>query len=474
MSKHTIETTPQNKQAQHGLFIICVASFLVPFMGSALNLALPEIGAVFSMKAVTLTWMATAYLISTAIFQIPFARMADLVGRKKIFLWGIFIFSACTFACGFAPSDWALITLRFVSGIGSAMIFGTGIAILTSLFPPEKRGKILGINTAVVYAALAAGPFLGGMLTHYLGWQSIFWSCAGIGWIVLLLSRFFLKGEWIESRGESFDLPGSLLYGIGLAGVIYGFSSLPDTWGFICLGAGLLAFLLFVRFEKQHRTPVFNIRLFSGNRVFSLSSLAALINYAATSAIAFMLSLYLQYVRGLDASHAGLILITQACVQSIFSLVAGSLSNRFSPSKMATCGMLIIVFGLAGLIFLDLNTPYWLIILLLILLGTGFGIFSSPNTNVIMGSVDKKHYSQASAVTGTMRLTGQAFSMGIASMAISFQVGNETITPSLYPAFMESMRMTFVVFIILCIIGTYASSVRMKKSKKRAHSPLNS
>ncbi|MDR0814902.1 MAG: MFS transporter, partial [Bacteroidales bacterium] len=286
-----------SKSAKHGLFILCTASFLVPFMGSALNLALPEMSEFFSMKAVSLTWLATAYLISTAIFQIPFARIADLVGRKKIFHFGVFIFTISTFLCGFAPNFALLIVLRFVSGIGSAMMSGTTIAILTSLFPPEQRGKALGINVATVYAALAAGPFLGGLLTHYFGWQSIFYTCGAVGLIVLLLSAFLLHGEWVEAKGERFDLRGSILYGVGLASLIYGFSSLPHIDGSLCLTAGVLAFVVFILFERKQKFPVFNVRLFSGNKVFCLSSVAALINYAATFAIAFMLSLYLQYVR---------------------------------------------------------------------------------------------------------------------------------------------------------------------------------
>ncbi len=445
-----------------GLLVICIAAFLVPFMGSSLNLALPQISDAFGLDAVTLTWMATAYLISTAIFQVPLARVADIVGRKRVFLAGILIFSLFTLLCGFSVSGTMLIACRFLSGIGSAMMFGTSMAILTSLFPPPHRGRAMGINTAVVYASLAAGPFVGGMLTRYLGWQSIFFVCAGAGLVAFTLGSAFLKGEWIEARGQKFDLRGSVVYALALFGMIYGFSELPSVWGFVWLAAGIGAMVLFVYVENRSESPVFDVKLFSGNRIFALSSLAALVNYAATAAIAFMLSLYLQYVRGFEASHAGMILISQAVVQALFSLAAGRMSDRRSPAMLATTGMAIIVAGLAGLVFLSPATPVWILVSLLVLLGAGFGIFSSPNTNVVMSSVDARHYGQASAAMGTMRLTGQAFSMGIAGMAISLQIGSRKITPDLHPQFMESLRITMIVFVALCLAGVWASSRRTK------------
>jgi MFS family permease len=454
----------RNSTGPHkALMVMSMAAFLVPFMGSSINLALPEIGKRFDMSAVSLTWIVTAYLISTAMFQIPFARMADIVGRRKIFIAGLVIFTVCSALCGFATSGAMLIAVRFLDGMGSAMMFGTNIAIISSLFPPEKRGKALAVNTAVVYAALAAGPFFGGMLTHYFGWHSIFFVAAAVAVVVLVLALTFLRGEWIEARGERFDFAGAVLYGAGLAGIIYGFSTLPQTAGFVCLGVGLATITAFVLYERRHAFPVLNVKLFSGNRTFALSSLAALINYASTMGITFMLSLYLQYVRGLDASHAGRILICQALVQSVFSLVAGGLSVRIPSAVLASSGMGLICCGLVVLlIFISTTMPLWLLVGILVIFGIGFGIFSSPNTNVIMGSVAQKSYSQASAVLGTMRLAGQSFSMGIAGMAISFMVGSAKITPALHGEFIHSMRITFLVFVILCVIGTYASASRMR------------
>jgi EmrB/QacA subfamily drug resistance transporter len=446
------------------LLVLCLASFLVPFMGSAINLSLPQIGASFSMGAVSQSWIATIYLIAAAIFQVPFARMADLFGRKKIFIQGLALFGISTFLCSVSFSGTMLIVLRALSGLGCAMMFGTSMAILVSVFPPDHRGKAIGINTSVVYFALASGPFFGGLLTQYAGWQSIFIIIGLLGIIVSIFAMVILKQEWTESKGEHFDYFGSIIYAAGLFGLIFGFSQLPDLSGFILIITGITCSIIFVVYESKEKQPIFDIRIFSGNKIFGLSCLSALINYACTSAIAFMLSLYLQYIRGFTPHNAGLILIVQACVQCVVSFYAGRLSDRLNPATLATAGMGIIVTGLAGLIFVTPCSSMIFIVFLLFLLGFGFGLFSSPNSNVIMSSVDKKYYGQASATMGTMRLTGQAFSMGIATMAISLSMGNKVITPDLHADFMKSFHITFIIFAALCIAGTYTSSFRMKKT----------
>jgi EmrB/QacA subfamily drug resistance transporter len=448
------------------LLIICLASFLVPFMGSAINLSLPQIGKSFSMGAVSQSWIATIYLITAAIFQVPFARAADLFGRKKVFIQGLAMFGVSTFLCGLSFSGTMLIVLRALSGLGCAMMFGTSMAILVSVFPPEHRGKAIGINTSVVYFALASGPFLGGLLTQYTGWQSLFFITGLSGIVVAVFACLIIKQEWAESKGEHFDYFGSIIYAAGLFGLIFGFSELPGVLGFLSVATGICCFIVFVLYELRNTQPVFNVRIFAGNKIFGLSCLSALINYACTSAIAFMLSLYLQYIRGFSPQNAGVVLIVQACVQCVVSFYAGRLSDRLNPATLATWGMGIIVAGLTGLIFVSPYTLIVFIVVILFLLGFGFGLFSSPNSNVIMSSVDKKYYGQASATMGTMRLTGQAFSMGIATMAISLSMGNRMITPELHDDFMKSFHITFTIFAVLCIAGTDTSSFRVKNEQK--------
>lgn len=448
------------------LFIICLGASLVPFMGSALNLALPYINEDLSLDAVMSGWVPTSYMLSTAILQIPCARIADMIGRRKVFIWGVIILTVFSVMSGFATTGTTLIIYRFLSGIGSAMMFGTSTAILTSSVPAEKRGKALGAIAATVYFSLAAGPFLGGLLTQYLNWHSIFFVSAFVSLVVAVGGYFIIKEDWKEEVKSKFDIVGSILFAIGLSSLIYGFSELPHVFGFVFIGLGIIVLLYFAFYEKTHEYPVFNIRVFLENRVFRLSSVSALINYSATFAISFMLSLYLQYVRGLSPRDAGLILIVQSIVQALTSLKSGSLSDRMSATFLSTLGMGIIAVGLVGLCFISETTSYYFLGGILMLLGLGFGIFSSPNTNVIMSSVEKKHYGLASATMGTMRLTGQAFSMGIAIMAISLTIGNVKISPALHAELISSMRITFIICLVLCLFGIYTSSVRDKKKKE--------
>lgn len=446
------------------LFILCLGSSLVPFMSSALNLALPYINKDLSLNAVMSGWVPTSYMLTTAILQIPCARIADMIGRKKVFVWGVVILTVFTVLSGLATTGATLIVYRSLAGIGSAMMFGTSTAILTSSIPAQKRGKAMGILTATVYSSLAAGPFIGGLLTQYFNWHSIFFVSAFVSLIVAVGGYLIIKEDWKEDVRSKFDTVGSVLFAFGLSSLIYGFTMLPHVLGFVFIGIGIVILLLFGLYEKKQEFPVFNVQIFLQNKVFRMSSLSALINYSATFAISFMLSLYLQYVRGLSPRDAGFILIIQSVIQAIASLKSGSLSDKMSATFLATLGMSVIAVGLVGLCFISETTNYYFLGGMMVLLGLGFGIFSSPNTNIIMSSVERKYYGLASATMGTMRLTGQSLSMGIAIMAISIAVGNIDLSIAPHPQFIGSMRITFVICLALCLFGIYASSVRGRKS----------
>lgn len=440
-----------------------LASFLTPFMSAAVNIALPSIGREFSLGAVSLGWIATSFLLAAAILLIPFGRLADLYGQKKFFIYGVLIFTLASLLSAIAPSSLALIAFRVLQGAGGAMIFSTGVAILTSVYPPGERGRVLGINVTAVYIGISIGPFLGGVLTQNLGWRSIFLVNVPLGLFILALTFWKFKGEWAEAKGETFDLGGSVVFSLTLIALMYGFTLLPGFSGAGLILASFLGMGIFIFLEKRTAHPVLDIRLFQRNRVFAFSNLAALVNYSATAGTGFLLSLYLQYIKGLRPQSAGLVLLAQPIVQAIFSPMMGRLSDRIEPQIVASVGMSLTAGGLFLLTFISPASTLLFIVGCLVLLGFGFAQFSSPNMNAIMSSVEKRFYGVASATLSTMRLIGQMLSMGIAMMILSLSIGRVQIAPDNYPLFMKSARMAFVVFAVLCAGGVFASLARGKK-----------
>ncbi|MFZ5647101.1 MAG: MFS transporter [Bacillota bacterium] len=446
---------------RYTLLVAAMASFLTPFVGSAINLAIPSIGNEFGSSAILLSWVVTSYLLASAAFLVPFGRLADIMGRKKIFLAGMLFFSVSSLFCGLSWSVEALIVFRILQGVGSAMIFGTGMAILTSVYPPQERGRVLGITVATVYTGLSLGPVLGGLITHNLGWQSIFYFNFITGLFIVYFTYSKLTGEWAGARGEKFDLAGSVLYSAGLVMFMFGVSSVSNTgWAGYVLMAGIIILVLFIMYEMKLEYPVLNIRLFSRNPTFAFSNLAALINYSATFAVGFLLSLHLQVVMGYNSQAAGLILLSQPVIMALLSPFAGRLSDRVEPRIVSSWGMALTTLGLLFFCFLTAGTPIWLVMINLALLGTGFALFSSPNSNAVMGSVEKRFYGVASSTLGTMRLTGQAVSMAVVTLIIAFYVGNVKLSPEHSAMLVKSSRTAFIVFTALCFAGIFASLAR--------------
>jgi len=444
------------------LIILTLSSFLTPFAVSSVNIALPSIGKEFAMNAISLSWVPSAYILSSAALLVPFGRVADLYGRKKVFNYGVLIYTVSSFLLALSYSAGMVIGLRVVQGIGAAMIFAPGVAILTSVFPDGERGRVLGINIAAVYIGLSLGPVVGGFLTQHFGWRSLFIFNVPLGLMILFLTFWKLKGEWAESKGEPFDFIGAVVYGLTLVSIMYGFSLLPGVKGYGLILFGILGIFALIKWEVNVKHPLLDVDLFRKNAVFAFSNLAALINYSATFAVSFLLSLYLQYIKGLTPQEAGLILIAQPTLQAICSPIAGRLSDKVEPRMVASVGMALTILGLFSFVFLSQGTTVGFIILNLALLGLGFGLFSSPNTNAIMSSVDKRYYGVASATLGTMRMVGQMFSMGIAMLIFSIYIGKVQIAPQHYVLFLKSVKTSFMVLAILCFGGIFASLARGK------------
>ena len=445
------------------LLIATLATFLTPFMGTSLIIALPTIANDLAVNAILLSWISTAYILTSAMFAVPFGKIADIYGMKKIFTYGIVVLTISTFLAAISPSAEFLVITRAVQGIASAMIFVTGLAIITSVFHPKERGKAIGINITAGYVGLVMGPVLGGFLTQYLGWRSIFYFIIPLCLIVLVLVLWKMKGEWGECYGEKLDNWGTLLYIIMLALVLIGFSTITETFGIVMVIIGIMGLIGFVLWELRVENPVLEVKLFFKNRRFAFSNLATLISYISTFAVGFLLSLYLQYIKGYDPEIAGLILVVQTVFMVIMSPVAGKLSDRFDPGKLASLGMTIIAIGLLILTYINDTTSLYIIILALAIIGLGIGIFSAPNTNAIMGSVERKYFGVSSAILSTMRLLGQTFGMGLILVIFAVYIGAVQFTPQNYPELLMSIKIIFIISVILSVIAIFASLARNRK-----------
>jgi EmrB/QacA subfamily drug resistance transporter len=445
------------------LSIVAFSSFMSTFLISSVNIALPAIEKDFGLDAVTLSWVITAFLLSTAMFLLPIGRLGDLTGIKRVYKIGIVLFTLSSLLSGFAVSGYWLIFFRFLQGIGAAFSSTTGAAILVAEFSPKYRGRVLGIGVSAVYLGLAFGPFFGGFLTQYLGWRSIFYFSSGFGLVATFLAFLFLGKDILEtSSNKKIDLKGIVFYMLGLVSLTYGSARIPAFQGWLMMGTGIVLLVVFWILETNSFRPILETKLFTRNRLFAFSNLAALVNYSATFSIIFLLSLYLQKVKGLAPRDAGTILIAQPIVMAIFSPFAGRLSDRIQPRYLATIGMTMCTLGLAAFAFLNELTPIAIIVFLLFWVGFGFALFSSPNMNTIMSSVEKTQLGLASGTASTMRVVGQIISMTIATIFFAVLFQKQSVETVSNLIFLKALKLGFITSAIIALTGIYFSFSRGK------------
>lgn len=446
------------------LALVCLGSFTTPLMLSSVNVAIPAISAELGGDAVLVSWIATAYLLASAVFLLPFGRLADMHGRKRVFLAGMGIVTLTSLAAATAPSLPVLIGWRGLQGVGAAMLFATGIAILSSVYPRAQRGAVLGVTVSLVYLGLAAGPLFGGWITQYLGWRAVFVYHLPLPLAAIALGALRLRGDWSGPPGQRFDWPGALLFAAAVVALMYGFSRLPAPAAWALIGAGIGALVLFVRYERDRVQPLFDVSLLLDNRVFAFSCAAALLVYSATFANSFLMSLYLQYLKGLAPAAAGVVLIAQPLAQALLSPLAGWLSDRSEPRVVASTGIACTGAGLVMLAQLDGDSALGAAVLALMTVGLGVALFASPNVNAIMGAVAPRQYGTAGGSVATVRVLGQMLSMGVATLAIAAVMGRVPMTPEHYPALGRALSASFLAGAALC-----AAAIALSLARGRVH-----
>ncbi|MBF0203202.1 MAG: MFS transporter [Desulfamplus sp.] len=458
---------PDNKQSEKflstTLWVIAAVQFLTPFMFSAVGVALPAIGREFSAGAVDLGLVEMVYILGVALFLLPLGRFADIHGRKKVFLAGSFLMIFTTVALSLASTIKFLIIFRFLQGVCAAMITSTSFAMLTSVFPQEKRGRAIGVVVSSVYLGISTGPTLAGMMVQYLNWRWIFYSAVPVEIGVFLFALTRLKGEWADARGEKFDWLGSSMYMASLGAIIVGIVEIHQfkyaQW--FALG-GVGGMCLFLMYELRISSPLLPLKKIVANKIFMYSNLATWLNYAASFGITFFFSLYLQVIRGISPKNAGFILVLQPLIQAVCAPVAGRLSDKYQPAHIATAGMAFCTIGLIFAATLTATSHFAMVYGILILMGLGFGFFSTPNSTAIMGSIASRDYGMASSMIATMRTTGMLTSMTLITVLLSYYLGDQSITQATGKAFISTMHTAMMLFSLMGLFAMLFSMGRIR------------
>ena len=458
------------------LLIASIAAFMGTLDGSIVNLALPNIAKSLNAGLGYLMLVPTIYLIVLASLQTTFGRLADVKGVVRVFNIGVVVFIASSLFAGLSQDIIQLIFFRVVQGVGAATMAATATAIVAEAYPPSKRGAAIGVNTMAVYVWLTVGPVLGGFLVQVFSWRSIFLVNLPIGGLVLLFSAYWLRGIGVRSANRSFDLVGSATLTLFLTTMLLvlsrgdlGFNAMQTA---TLASVSILSLAAFIHIERRVSEPLMDLRLFTSNRLFSAGNITALLNYSTTAGTVLLISIHLQLILGFSPSEAGLILLAQPLVMVITAPIAGWLSDRIDARIVSSIGMLIRTIGLLLLAFYDPALTSGFIVVPLLILGLGNGIFSSPNTNSILSSVSRERYGLASGTIGTMRTMGQSLGIALMGSIVSLTMPAGAFTRLSSDAsgvaafFLNGAKAAFMVASILSGMGVSTSLIRGRESKQ--------
>ena len=444
------------------ILVMAVSANLLGNMGMVgLNVGLPDMERDLGLSATLMGWVSLSLFMAMAVMAAPGAKLADIWGRRRTTIICLILSIAGLALSALAWDAASLLAGRVVTGLGLALVFTNNTSMATSVHPPQMRGRVLGYTVASVYVGLSLGPLVCGYLVGWFGWRSIFWLSLA-GFLPPLIICLMVKFEQRPARGERLDYRGAFLWAAGVAALFFGLTNITALpWGPLLAAVGLWLGYGYVRTSQVSPNPILDIKLFTESRRFSFSSLAAFISYSASTGLGLLLSLYLQYTKGLSAPEAGLILMVQPACQAVLTPFTGRLSDRVDAGLMASTGMSLLCVALVLLaLTLTPATPLWHFMLLLMLLGAGFATFAAPNSNAIIGSAPPARVGQASGTITATRLCGQVFSISLTTLVFSLVIGPGRIVPEKYPAFMEAATVCFTIFIPICFAGVLASMAR--------------
>jgi MFS family permease len=340
------------------------------------------------------------------------------------------------------------------------MVFSTSLAIITSVFPASERGLPLGLNTAAVYLGLTVAPALGGLLTDTLGWRSVFLLPVPAAAVLLTVIITRLRGEWRHERRSPFDWVGATIFAGWAVALVVGLKNLPNALGLAALAVAAGLFLLFLRQQSRNPEPLIRLQLFRNNRLFSFSLATSGLMYASAYSLAFLLSLYLQYAQGMSALDAGRVILVQALTMALIAPFAGRLSDSVEPRILSTLGCLCCAGAFLMLSQVGFTTGTGYITASQSLMGVGFGLFSTPNNNAVMGAVPVGDVGVASASVNLARVSGNLVGISLVNLLVQQLLGDTVITESQYPALLTTVQWAMTVSACMTVLAALFSASR--------------
>ena len=453
------------------LSVVAVGTFMSTLDSSIVNISLPAITDALNTNLATVQWVVTAYMLTITSLLLSFGRLADIVGRKLVYTTGFAVFTVASGLCGIAQTVEQLILLRALQGVGAAMVMAISPAITASAFPPNERGKALGINSTVVATGSTLGPTLGGILITFMDWRAVFFARIPVGIIGVLLALVILREPTHHGQKQPFDLLGAILLSVGLTSLLLALNQgqqvswlSPTTVTLFVLFATLL--LAFLLQESRTAHPMLDLSLFR-HRVFAAANVSAMFSFVASSGTIFLTPFLLVQILGVDPSRAGIVMTASPLTMAVVGPISGWLSDRFGSRWLSSLGISISCLGLVLMSRLGPGASIPSVMFSLAFMGFGGGLFQPPNNNAIMGSVSKERLGIAAGMLATMRNLGMALGVALAGAAYSTRyahyISGGSAAPSPGAALLASAASfhdAYLVAAAFAAIGIFTSLVR--------------
>jgi EmrB/QacA subfamily drug resistance transporter len=462
------------------LSVTTIGALMAAIDSNIVILALPNMMEGLHANLIEMIWVMMSYILTSTVILLTLGRMADMLGRVRMYNIGFVIFTIGSTLCGFSQTGTHLILSRIVQGAGGAMMVVNSAALLTEVFPPNERGRALGLNGITFAAGSVLGPVLGGLILSAANWRWIFFINLPIGIAGTIWAYRALHELSPRVKGERFDAIGAVSFSLGLLALLIALTSGIDAGWLSAPILGLFAFFaimiaVFFWQERRIASPVLDFSLF-GNRVYAFSTLAAMVQSLAMFSVNFLIVFYLQGVRGYDPLKAALLLLPMPIVMSVVAPLSGIVSDRVGARLPATVGVIIQAAALFWFTFLKADTSYVVIAIGLALMGIGGGMFFSPNTSAAMNAAPKNRLGIASGALVTLRQAGMVTSLALA-MAVAastmpkedmmklFVGTNVALGSSAMQSFVQGMHGAFVVSIALSLVAAVFSFIRGKENR---------